>query len=51
MEDYFSRFESQPNAAEIHIDAMFKKDAYKDYLLFKQSTGIYFNANPVFYSS
>ena len=40
MEEYFSRFESQPNVAEVHLDQIFKKDVYKDYLEYKQSTGI-----------
>ena len=40
MEDYFSRFESQPNVAEVHLDQIFKKDVYKDYLELKPSTGI-----------
>ena len=31
MEDYFSQYESQPNAAQIHVDATFKRSIWQDY--------------------
>ena len=31
MEDYFSQYESQPNAAQIHVDATFKRSIWQEY--------------------
>jgi hypothetical protein len=31
MDEYFSRYESQPNCSEIHVDATWKKTIYEEY--------------------
>ncbi len=31
MEEYFYQYESQPNAAQIHVDATFKRSIWQEY--------------------
>lgn len=38
METYFYRFESQPNATEIHVDSTFKRSIWEEYCQAKLST-------------
>ena len=42
MEEYFERFESQPNCAQIYIDATFKREIWQEYMKSPQAPGLIF---------